>query len=216
MKRILIVDDNAEFRAHLSEALGDSGYTTDSAASAQEACEKLRRSAFDVVLLDFMMPKQTGTEALSEIKRLCPKIKIIMVTAFASIENAIDAVKKGVSDYISKPFKIDDLLLTIRRVLEEASFEASMKKLDLDITLSTLANPIRRKILALLQDREDMHLMEITRELDIEDHTKVVFHLRMLKEAGIISQGKGKVYLLSQEGLRLFECLKTLERYLST
>ena len=138
-----------------------------------------------------------------------------MVTAFASIENAIDAVKKGVSDYISKPFKIDDLLLTIRRALEEATFEAGMKKLDLDITLSTLANPIRRKILALLQDREDLHLMEITRELNIEDHTKVVFHLRMLKEAGIIAQGKGKTYLLSQEGRRLFECLKTLERYLT-
>ena len=215
MKKILIVDDNAEFRSHLMEVLGDSGYVTGSAASAKEAYEQLRSTPFDLVLLDFMMPKQTGIEALAEMKRLCPKIKVIMITAFASIENAIDAVRKGVSDYISKPFKIDDLLLTIRRVLEEATFEAGMKKLDLDTTLSTLANPIRRKILALLQDREDLHLMEITRELNIEDHTKVVFHLRMLKEAGIITQGQGKNYLLSTEGRRLFECLKTLERYLT-
>ena len=61
MKKILIVDDNAEFRSHLVEVLGDSGYATESAASAQEAYEQLRRTAFDIVLLDFMMPKQTGT-----------------------------------------------------------------------------------------------------------------------------------------------------------
>ena len=214
MKKILIVDDDKELRDHLAEVLKEGGYRTKSAASAEEAYEKLSSEEFDIVLLDYMMPKQSGIDALYQIKRLMPKTKVIMITAFASVENAIDAIKKGASDYISKPFKIDNLLLTIRRVLEEAKFEEGIKKLDIDRTLSTLANPIRRNILKLLRDREDIHLMEITRDLGIEDHTKVAFHLKMLKEADIIDQNQGRAYFLTKEGLRMIECLRILERYL--
>jgi len=215
MKKILIVDDDREFRDHLIEVLKEEGYQIESASSAKEAYALLSAVEFDIVLLDYLMPKQSGVDAISEIKRLRPKVKVIMVTAFASIEHAIDAIKRGATDYISKPFKIDNLLLTLRRVLEEAKFDEGMKKMDLDQTLSTLASPIRRNILKLLRDREETRLMEITRELGIEDHTKVVFHLKMLKEAGIIDQGKGKAYFLSKEGMRMIECLKTLEQYLT-
>jgi len=215
MKKILIVDDDGAFRNYLMEVLKEEGYQIDSASSAKEAYALLNAVEFDIVLLDYLMPKQSGVDAISEIKRLRPKVKVIMVTAFASIEHAIDAIKRGATDYISKPFKIDNLLLTIRRVLEEAKFDEGMKKMDLDQTLSTLASPIRRNILKLLRDREETRLMEITRELGIEDHTKVVFHLKMLKEAGIIDQSKGKAYFLSKEGLRMIECLKTLEQYLT-
>jgi DNA-binding response OmpR family regulator len=213
MKKILIVDDDGEFRRHLIEVLKEE-YQVDDASSATEAYEKLGTGDFDIVLLDYMMPKQNGIDALYEIKRLRPKTKVIMITAFASIENAIDVIKKGASDYISKPFKIDNLLLAIRQVLEEAKFEEGMKKLDIDRTLSALASPIRRNILKLLRGRGDIHLMEITRHLQIEDHTKVVFHLKMLKEADIIDQSKGRTYFLTKEGIRMTECLKTLEQYL--
>lgn len=213
MKKILIVDDDGEFRRHLIEVLKEE-YQVDDASSATEAYEKLGTGGFDIVLLDYMMPKQNGIDALYEIKRLRPKAKVIMITAFASIENAIDVIKKGASDYISKPFKIDNLLLAIRRVLEEEKFEEGMKKLDIDRTLSALASPIRRNILKLLRSRGDIHLMEITRHLQIEDHTKVVFHLKMLKEADIIDQSKGRTYFLTKEGIRTTECLKTLEQYL--
>ncbi|HLE18592.1 MAG TPA: response regulator [Syntrophales bacterium] len=215
MKKILIVDDDREFRDHLIEVLKEEGYQIESASSAKEAYALLSAVEFDIVLLDYLMPKQSGVDAISEIKRLRPKVKVIMVTAFASIEHAIDAIKRGATDYISKPFKIDNLLLTLRRVLEEAKFDEGMKKMDLDQTLSTLASPIRRNILKLLRDREETRLMEITRELGIEDHTKVVFHLKMLKEAGVIDQDKGKAYFLSKEGMRMIECLKTLEQYLT-
>jgi DNA-binding response OmpR family regulator len=207
------VDDDGEFRRHLIEVLKEE-YQVDDASSATEAYEKLGTGNFDIVLLDYMMPKQNGIDALYEIKRLRPKTKVIMITAFASIENAIDVIKKGASDYISKPFKIDNLLLAIRQVLEEAKFEEGMKKLDIDRTLSALASPIRRNILKLLRGRGDIHLMEITRHLQIEDHTKVVFHLKMLKEADIIDQSKGRTYFLTKEGIRMTECLKTLEQYL--
>lgn len=215
MKKILIVDDDAEFRSHLIEVLKGEGYLTDSAASAKEAISKSEAHKFDVVLLDFMMPKMSGIDALQEIRKQHPKTKVIMITAFATIESAIDAIKRGASDYISKPFKINELLTTIRRVFEEAKFEENIKNMDFDQTLNSIASPIRRSILKLLQKRDVMRLMEITRELGIEDHTKVVFHLKILKEAGIIEQDQDKAYTLTKEGLRTTECLKTLENYLS-
>jgi DNA-binding response OmpR family regulator len=214
MTKILIVDDDAEFRSNLVEVLTGAGYRTESAVSAKAAIDLVNVQEFDIVLLDFMMPKMNGIDALMTLRKARPKTKVIMITAFSSVENAVVAIKKGASDYISKPFKIDELLTTIRRVLEETKFEAGMACLDFDQALSSLANPIRRNIIKLLNAREDMRLMELTRELEISDHTKVVFHLKMLKEAGIIEQDREKSYSLTKEGKKTLECLKTLESHL--
>jgi DNA-binding response OmpR family regulator len=214
MKKILIVDDDAELRSHLIEILSGEGYETDSASSAKEALEKSQMQMFDVVIMDFMMPKMNGIDALQEMRKQHPKTKVIMNTAFASVENAVDAIKKGASDYLSKPFKIPDLLTTIRRVIEETKFEDGVKRLDLDKTCNAIASPIRRNILKLLNDTGPMRLMEITRELSIEDHTKVVFHLKMLKEAGIVEQDREKNYCLSDAGNKAMDCLKKMETLL--
>ena len=88
-----------------------------------------------------------------------------MITAFATVENAVDAIKKGASDYISKPFRIEELLTTIRRVIEEGRFEEGITKLDLDYTLSSLANPIRRNILRLLNSRKRYVLWNLSESL---------------------------------------------------
>ena len=80
--------------------------------------------------------------------------------------------------------------------------------------MSILANPIRRNILKILRDRDDIHLMELARDLGIDDHTKVVFHLMILKEAEMIGQNRDRAYFLTKEGLRMVECLKALEQYL--
>lgn len=215
MKKILIVDDDAEFRSNLTEVLTGEGYRTESAASAQDAIAKSEAEEIDIILLDFMMPKMNGIDSLLTLRRVRPKAKVIMITAFATVENAVDAMKKGASDYIAKPFKIEALLTTIRRVLEEAKFEACANNPDFDRTLGSLANPIRRKIIKLLHVRENMRFMEMTRELGIDDHTKVVFHLKLLKEAGIIEQDKEKSYSLTKEGARTIDGLRMLENYLS-
>lgn len=215
MKKILIVDDDAELRAKLSEILKEAGYLTDEAASGKEALKRADSNEFDIALLDLMMPGMNGIDTLSEIRKISPKTKVIMITAFATIENAVDAIKKGAYDYISKPFKIEELLFTVRRALEETRFEAGVKKLDLDYTLSSLANYIRRNIVKLLSAGKGMRLMEITKELGIDDHTKVVFHLKILKESGIIEQDKDKRYLLTKEGEKTLDCLKILESHIS-
>lgn len=214
MKKILIVDDDSEFRSHLIDILLGEGYETDSASSAKEALEKGQTQIFDVVLMDFMMPRMSGIDALQQMLKQQPKTKVIMITAFASVENAVDAIKRGACDYISKPFKVHDFLTTIRRVIEEAKFEDRVEKLDQDKAFNAIASPIRRNILKLLNDTGAMRLMEITRELYIEDHTKVIFHLKMLKEAGIIEQNQEKSYGLSEAGKNVINCLKKMERVL--
>ncbi len=215
MKKILIVDDDAELRSTLTEILGEAGYRIDKAASGREALDKIHSADFDIILLDLMMPGMNGMEVLSEVRKTRPRIKVIIITAFATVNNAVDAIKKGASDYISKPFKIEELLAIVRRVIEEARFENGIRKLDLENTLNSLSNPIRRDILQLLHIRHEMRLMEITRKLDIEDHTKVVFHLKLLKESGIIKQNKEKSYFLTKEGEKMIELLKFLDSYLS-
>ncbi|MGE5809350.1 MAG: sigma-54-dependent transcriptional regulator, partial [Nitrospirota bacterium] len=141
MAKILIVDDDKEIRANLAEIMADAGYETQQAASGRDAVEKAANDDFDVVLLDLVMPKMSGSDVLGELKRVSPRSKVIMITAFATIENAVDAVKRGASDYLTKPFKIDDILMRVRRVLEEARVDVSAEKRELDCTMSALSNP---------------------------------------------------------------------------
>ncbi len=215
MKRILIVDDDGEMRSNLAEVLKGSGYQTEEASSAWEAVERAVDVDFDVVLLDVIMPKSGKIDALAELRRVSPRSRIVMITAFATIENAVDAIKRGARDYLAKPFKIDALLTTIRRVLEEARFETQSTSENFDCVLSALSNPIRRKILRLISQRKSARLMELARELEIEDHTKVIFHLKILKECAIIEQDKDKTYSLSTKGEGTMNCLKIVESHLS-
>ncbi len=215
MKQILIVDDDPEVRANLEEILNDEGYITKTASSGKTAIEKSQKHQFDLVLLDYMMPEQTGIDALSELRRINPMSKIIMITAFASIENAVEAIKKGAHEYLAKPFKIDQLILLIRQLSEEIRFEEQIKKTDMEDTLSTLSNSIRRETIRMFRERSKLRLMEITRELKIEDHTKVVFHLRSLKQAGLIKQEKDKSYILTLEGKNILKCLDLMENFMA-
>ncbi len=215
MKKILIVDDDAELCSHLVQILTDAGYQNDVATFCGEALEKAAAGNYDVVLLDMIMPKGSGADCLVELRRKNPRSRIIVITAFATIKNAIDVIKKGASDYLAKPFKIDELLMTIKRVLEEARFEKCGGKKDFHGILSSLSNPIRSEIIRMLHIRKTARLIEITKELDIEDRTKVLFHLRKLQESGIVEQDRDNIYSLTPMGERSIECLTILEQYLS-
>ncbi len=214
MKKILIVDDDAELRGHLTEILRGAGYETDEAASGQAAVGKAENGDFDVVLLDMIMPKGGGSETLIDLKKISPRSRVIMMTAFATIGNAVEAIKTGACDYLSKPFKIQDLLTAIRRVLEEARFEAGDGPKDLDNVLSSLSNPTRTTILRMISVRKRIRLMELAKELGMDDHTKVLFHLRILKQSGLVEQDQEKQYVLTKEGIRTVDCLRLLETHI--
>lgn len=214
MKKILIVDDDPEIRTNLTEIFNDAGYEAMTVASGKEAIDMASNEQFDVILLDLIMPKMSGIDTLVELRRATPWSRFIMLTAFATRDNAIEAIKKGASDFVYKPFKIDELLTKVKQVIEEASFEAPDSKADLDFILSSLSNAIRRRIIRLLFFKKTMRLTEIARELDIEDHAKVMFHLQLLKRARLINQDNQKCYVLTTEGEKLNDYLKLLERHL--
>jgi DNA-binding NtrC family response regulator len=214
MKKILIADDDAELRSHLSEILKGAGYHAEEASTGQEAMDKAAAGAFDVILLDMLMPKGDGLEVLGYLKKFSPHSRVIMLTAFATVEDAVEAVKRGASHYLKKPFKKNDLLTVIRRVLEEASFRECSGQRDLEGILSSLSNPTRTRIMRMLAARGKMRLREITKELQIEDHTKVVFHLRTLKQSDLVEQDKEKQYSLTEEGVKTLSCLKILETHI--
>lgn len=114
----LVVDDDRTACRLLQEIMAKEGYQVEAAESGKEALEKAGTAVFDVALSDVRMPDLDGLEVLRALKRLSPETIVIMMTAFGSIETAIEAIKEGAYDYISKPFKLDEVKLTIRRALE--------------------------------------------------------------------------------------------------
>jgi DNA-binding NtrC family response regulator len=121
MKKILVVDDEKQIRIDLSEMLIEAGYDVSHVGSGTEALEKIKKEDYGVVLADIKMPGMSGMELLLEIKRLKPQIRVIMITAFASTKSAVEAMKKGADDYISKPFRIDEVEAAVKRAFTCAS-----------------------------------------------------------------------------------------------
>jgi DNA-binding NtrC family response regulator len=114
---ILVVDDEDALRNVLSSELQSEGYSVVSAADGDEAISTLQQKTFDLVLLDIKMPRVDGFEVLRFIKEKYPKTKVIMLTGFADLKNAIESKKLGAEDFVSKPYDLVDLLTTIERVL---------------------------------------------------------------------------------------------------
>ena len=117
--RILVVDDDATACAVLAEVLIKAGYTVEMAGGGAEAIEKGQRLPVDLVLTDIQMANMDGMAVLKRFREFSPDTPIILLTAFGTIESAIKAIKSGAYDYISKPFKKDEVLLTIHRALDQ-------------------------------------------------------------------------------------------------
>ncbi len=116
---VLVVDDDEVTCTLLEEVLSKEGYQVDRALNGREAIEKGEHGSYDVVLTDIRMVGLDGMEVLKAYRQRNPGTTIIMMTAFGSIETAIQAIKEGAYDYVSKPFKLDEIKLTIRRALEQ-------------------------------------------------------------------------------------------------
>lgn len=117
--RILVADDEDPLRTVLSQELRGEGYEVDTAADGELALEAIKQRPFDLVLLDIKMPKKDGFEVLKYIKENHKDLKVIMLTGFADLKNAIESKKLGAEDFVSKPYDLVDLLATIERVLSE-------------------------------------------------------------------------------------------------
>ncbi len=117
--RILIVDDEEVLQDVLTSLLRQEGYETVSARSGEEGLELLRQGDVDLVLLDLMLPGMTGQEVLKQIRKEDPNQVVVVITAYSSVESAIEAMRDGAFHYIPKPFKNEEVLLTVKQGLEQ-------------------------------------------------------------------------------------------------
>jgi two-component system response regulator AtoC len=117
-KRILIVDDEENFRHMLSVILKKENYEVESASNGEEGLKKVALSPFDQILCDIRMPQMDGMEFLKEVQKMGAEAAIIMMSAYGTIDTAIEAMKLGAYDYISKPFKPDEIILTLKKAEE--------------------------------------------------------------------------------------------------
>jgi len=119
LSRILVVDDEESMRELLEIALGKDGHRIKTAASGKKALELIESDSFDLVISDIKMPDMSGVEVLRYLKQAEPGIPVIMVTAYASAETAVEALRLGAYDYLTKPFKIDELKANVENALEK-------------------------------------------------------------------------------------------------
>jgi ActR/RegA family two-component response regulator len=118
--KILVVDDEEQIRAVLSRALDEiGGFSVEVAETAGEALQKLQNGVFDLALVDFKLPDMDGLQLITEIVKSKPKILTILLTGHSDIDTAMEAVRRGASDYLTKPVDLDKMILRLRRVLEE-------------------------------------------------------------------------------------------------
>ncbi len=115
---VLIVDDDQAHRTMLSTLIQGWGYETEQADDGDTAVEKVRETPFDLVLMDVRMIRLSGLEALEEIRRYNPAVPVIIMTAYSSVESAVDALKKGAYDYLTKPLDFDELKLAMERAMD--------------------------------------------------------------------------------------------------
>ena len=120
-KKILVVDDEDSVRNMITVLLQKEEFDASGARNGEEALQLLSERSFDAVLCDVRMPEMDGLEVLSTIKSLYPDTTVIMMSAFGTVDLAVEAMKQGAYDYISKPFKTDEILLTLRKAQERES-----------------------------------------------------------------------------------------------
>lgn len=122
-KPILIVDDEKNIRMTLSQSLESLEIETDTASNGEEALAKLKEKDFGVILLDIRMPGMPGMEVLRQVREIRPDIRVIMITAYGTIETAVEAMKLGAIDFLQKPFDPDEIRALVSTVMNREKLD---------------------------------------------------------------------------------------------
>jgi DNA-binding NtrC family response regulator len=126
---ILVVDDDRELLRVLERTLRGAGYTVVARADAESGLAHVKESAPDLVITDLMLPGRDGLEFLADIKAIAPQVGVLLITAHASLERAVEAMRNGAHDFLEKPFERSRLLLTVQRALEKQVLTAENRRL---------------------------------------------------------------------------------------
>jgi putative two-component system response regulator len=167
---VLVVDDEISIRELLSHFLGSHGYQCRTADSGESALEAIRNTCFDLVISDIRMPRVTGLQLLHHLQQNHPSLPVIMITAVADLETAVDAMKRGATDYITKPFNLKKVVASVKNALQ-----TRMKRLQEEQIKTRLAELVQSKSYALdsalrsLDHQRDMTLEALVRALDARE-----------------------------------------------
>lgn len=185
MQRVLIVDDEDDFRAIVKEILTDEGFYVAEASNGLIAVEIFKDSSIDAVLLDLRMPHMDGIETMQELRKMNPHIPVIILTAFGDIPTAVEAVKQGAYDFITKPPEFDRLITTIKRVVEKRRTRLEAIKNDIP-ALSNREKEVLKwikegksswdisRILHISRYTVNFHIKNLFRKLDVVNRTQAV------------------------------------------
>lgn len=121
MPKILVIDDNADICFLLSRYLSKNGFETEVANTGKEAIKRFNKSTFDLVLCDFRLPDADGLEMIQALKKIDPSIPIIIITGYSDVKLAVEVMKKGAFEYVTKPINQEEILHTIQTALAEKS-----------------------------------------------------------------------------------------------
>ena len=157
-ERLLIVDDDSSMRMALYESLSSCGYDVETAENGAEALVKFKNGQFAGVVTDMRMPKMTGMDVLRGIKKISPQTPVILITAYGTVNTAVEAMKEGASEFIMKPFSLDDLEFAVKNVLA-----ASTRKTDQDDEeITGHASPHKELI---TQDKKILELLDMLKSV---------------------------------------------------
>ena len=127
--RILLVDDDADIRETMVTLLTMNDYCVTSVADGQSAIEEVKKEKFNIVITDLMMPKMTGIDVIKNLKAIDPDLQCIVITGYATVSTAVDAMKAGAYDYLMKPFNGSEVLMLLKRVMELQDLQAENSQL---------------------------------------------------------------------------------------
>lgn len=127
--RILVIDDEINMLNLLKRILSKEGYEVTTCPTAEEALEKLGQKVYDLIVADLVLPGMNGIELLKTVKKDWPNTPFILITAFASVESAVEAMKIGAYDYIAKPFQTEEIKITIKKAIEQQELSSELQRL---------------------------------------------------------------------------------------
>ena len=170
---ILIVDDEVEMRIAMSETLKHCGYPVELSHNAIDALKKYKENDYSMVITDMTMPKRSGLELLKDIKRLDSAKPVIMATAYATVETAVEAMKHGAFDYIKKPIDFDSFLFLVERALAFKGHTGSM------VPLEGEPNPVKGRVTEtskeiVTQNQEMLNLLDVTKNISKSKATVLI------------------------------------------
>jgi DNA-binding NtrC family response regulator len=126
---ILVVDDDPASRDSLHDVLVDAGYQVTAVSSGEEGLEAIKTADYDLVVTDLRMPGMDGISLLREVRKLCPQTLVILITAHASVDTAVAALREGAHDYMLKPLVYDDVITKVSRLLEQKALAWQLQHL---------------------------------------------------------------------------------------